>query len=555
MKELFKLKEKISISVLSVIYSLLLVFGTSYMTKGNATLVFNNLFLSIIIFIILFFILRLFLLYLYKVLDKYQVKDKSNSKLSKFRKILNLHPFLVSFIVIILFWLPYIFAFYPAILSPDPSFQIKQYFGIPNKYMEYSVMLDEKVTITNHHPVLHTLLLGTSLKIGHSLGNDNFGLFIYSLIQISILSTTLAYTIKYLTKEKVSFKYRFIILLVYGLVPMFPLYSMSAVKDVIYSSLIILYTILMHYLLKKKETLKTRQLIYIFILLMFIILFRNNGYYVVFLSFPFLFINKVHLKKLLTIFILFVTFNYAYNDLILPFFRVTPSSIREVLSIPFQQTARYVKYNKVTKEEYLVYDKILDMSTLGQRYNPELSDPVKNKYNRYTTDAELKEYFYYWFKGFFKASGTYINATINNVYGYFYPLKTNWYVYYKYDTRIVGDGFNYHYNSLDSLRSILSTFGKSFIYIPVLGLISNIAFNTWIIFFMIAYAVYKNKKSFIIILLPSLVTILVCIASPANTYFRYAMPYIFSMPLLVGLFLQDTRLKSIKLKEKHGQSN
>jgi len=64
MKELFKLKEKISISVLSVIYSLLLVFGTSYMTKGNATLVFNNLFLSIIIFIILFFILRLFLLYL-----------------------------------------------------------------------------------------------------------------------------------------------------------------------------------------------------------------------------------------------------------------------------------------------------------------------------------------------------------------------------------------------------------------------------------------------------------------------------------------------------------
>jgi hypothetical protein len=38
----------------------------------------------------------------------------------------------------------------------------------------------------------------------------------------------------------------------------------------------------------------------------------------------------------------------------LPYFHVTQTSIREVLSIPFQQTARYVKYygNDVTDNEF-----------------------------------------------------------------------------------------------------------------------------------------------------------------------------------------------------------
>ena len=56
-------------------------------------------------------------------------------------------------------YLIYMIAFYPIIMSKDPSFQILQYFHIDNKYSYYSVLLDKNVIITNHHPVVHTLLL------------------------------------------------------------------------------------------------------------------------------------------------------------------------------------------------------------------------------------------------------------------------------------------------------------------------------------------------------------------------------------------------------------
>lgn len=541
MKKIFNLKYKFQVSILSLIYSLLLLFGTSYMYVGNSNLIKDNIIVSLIIFIIIFFIFRILILLLFKFIDNKKIKE-SNKK-TKFRNLYDKYPFIISIIIILILWLPYIISFYPVILSPDPSFQIRQYFKIPNKYSDYSIMIDPNVTITNHHPVVHTLILGTLLKIGNIMGNDNFGLFMYSIIQILILSSTLAYTIKYMKKINTPYKYRLIALLIYSLVPMYPMYAMSAVKDVIFSSLITLYIILIYHIVKNKDlTLKFKNIISIFILLTLIILFRNNGFHIVLLSFPLTFLlNKKNLKKLVLIFILFLTFNFSYNNIILKYFKVTPSSIREVLSIPFQQTARYVKYKDVSSEEYEIYDKVLDMSTLSSRYDPEISDPVKNKYNKYATSNDLKKYFKYWFKDLLKAPNIYIDATINNTYGYFYPFKTNWYIYYKYDTKIKHNGFNYHYNNLENSRNLLSGFGVIFPFIPIIGLISNIGFNTWILFFLTTYLIYKKRYRYIAFLIPSFIVLLVCVASPVNTYFRYAMPYIFAMPIIIALFNDCTK--------------
>ncbi|MBR1385596.1 MAG: hypothetical protein IJ568_02060 [Bacilli bacterium] len=535
--------KKTIINILSFLYSSFLIIGTSFFVSHESKLILDNIFLSILIFVFLFLLFKHIISFVFKYLDN--IDSKKNKKdikvFKKYKDVFERHPFIVSFITILVFWLPYIIAYYPAILSPDPSFQIRQYFGIPNKYSTYSVMIDPNVTITNHHPVLHTLLLGTCLKIGNSIGNDNFGLFIYSIIQITVLLSTLSYTIYYMKKMKSSFNFRFIILLIYSLVPMFPMYAMSSVKDVLYSSFIILYTIEIYNILKSKDKINIIRVIYVFIISLLIILFRNNGFYILILSFPFLLINKINRKKVLILLLLIVSFNFSYNKVILPYFKITPTSIREALSIPFQQSARYVKYNKVSKEEYKVYDKLLDMRTLAARYDPELSDPVKNKFNRNYTSEDLKEYFKVWLRDFFKDPKTYIDATVNNTYGYFYPVPIKWYVYHKYDTRIVNNGFNYHYNSLKPLRGILYSYAKYFVYIPVLGLISNIGFNTWVLLFMIGYLLYRKKYSSLIVLSPHCATLLVCIASPANAYFRYSMPYIFSMGVLISLFIKEIK--------------
>lgn len=284
------------------------------------------------------------------------------------------------------------------------------------------------------------------------------------------------------------------------------------------------------------------------LLMLLVILFRNNGLYMIILSFPFLiFAVKEKWKPLLLVFLVTIGLSSMYTKVLLPSLKITPGSIREVLSIPFQQTARYVKYHDedLSKAEKDIIDDVLGYSDLGERYNPDLADPVKNGYNKYTTKDELKEYFGVWFNCFLKHPVTYIDATIANTYGYFYPEKHNWYVYHRFDDRIVEDGFDYHYNGLDVVRSVLSKFAIIFPFIPVIGLLSNIGFSVWCLFIMTAYFVYSKKYREILLIVPSLVLVLTCVASPANTYFRYAMPYIFAMPFLIGAFF-------LLLEEKGG---
>ena len=537
-------KNYISIVVLSSVFALFMVFGNSYKMMDSWNLVFGNLkmfIISILMFFGYFFVFKNLLSILYDFLDKKNLLKKDIKK-NKIVKLFDAHPFWASLIVILICWLPYIIAYYPIILSPDPSYQIKQFFGIDTKYSYYNVLIDPNVLITNAHPVLHTLLLGSCLKIGHSIGWDNLGLFIYSIIQICILSSTLAYTIKYMKKLNLPIWFRIVALAIYSLVPIFPFYSMSGVKDVIFSALMIHYVIMIDKIVRNanQEKISWIKLVLATLLMILVCLFRHNGIYVIVLSFPLLFlVDKLNRSRLIAIFVALVSFYSCYNNIILPAFKITPGSPREMLSIPFQQTARYVKYHgdEVSEEDKKVIDYLIEYDTLAERYDPELSDDVKNKYNRFATSEDLKSYFEVWFKGLLKHPGTYIEATINNVYGYFYPNKTNWYIYYKFDKRILQDGFDYHYNGLSSLRNILSSYGNSFQQLPVIGMVTNIAFNVWITFIMTAYLIFKKNYKAIIFLVPTLVSVLVCIAGPANTYYRYTLPFIMGMPVMIGMFL------------------
>ncbi len=538
--------KKKSLKVLSLILAFFIIFGNSFMCVGSTALIFKNIgyfLLSLIMYIGYYYLFLVLISYLFRFLDKNNFSEENKEKKdNKFVATFKKHPFLFSLCFIVICWLPYIISYYPIILSPDPSFQIRQFFGIRTKYADYAILLDENVVMTNHHPVTHTMLLGGCLKLGTMIGNDNLGLFFYSIIQISVLASVLAFSIYYMQKMGLKTKYLIGVLLIYALVPMFPLYAMSGVKDVLFGAFIFLYFIFLHNLVKTKcEGYKWWNYLLIIILLILICLFRNNGIHVLILSLPFtLIIARKKWKQLLTVMVCVFGFYGVFDKVILPYYKITPGSIREVLSVPFQQTARLAKYhgNEFTEEEIAVIDKILGYDDLAERYDPELADPVKNEFNKYATDEDLKEYFKVWFNGLIKHPGTYIEATMNNVYGFFCPEKTKWYVYYNFDNRITENGFDYHYNSLETSRNILSEYAVAFPYIPGIGLISNIGFNVWIIFTLFAYAIYKKLYKNILVLAPALILILICVVGPANTYFRYALPFIFAMPFIIGVFLE-----------------
>lgn len=529
-----------------ILLDIFLLISNVFINTGNLSYLYKNMWLilyNLIRFIAIYIVLKRSLIYFENFIKNHEFKLKENKIINLFLK----HPFLFSFIAILICWSIYVIAFYPIILSPDPSFQIKQFFNIRTKYADYAILLDNNVFLTNHHPVFHTMILGYSLKLGRFLLNDNFGLFIYTLTQLLVLAFTLSLTIKYLIENNVNKKIVFIVLLLYCFIPMFPLYAMSGVKDTYYTCFIILYVMKLDKIIRyKQEKLSYKEMIQLLLIMFAVCLFRNNGIYVLILSFPLILIySKKYFQTLLVIFIGVLAFYGTYTKVLLPSLKITDGSIRETLSIPFQQTARYVKYyNKdLSKNDIKVIDKVLGYETLAKRYNPTISDPVKNEFNKYTTKKELLAYLKVWFKCFFKHPLVYIEATLNNIYGYFSPQSTNWYIYYKYDTRITEDKLvNYHFNNLSSLRLILSSFAQGFPYIPFIGLISNIGFNTWLLLGLTTYSIFKKKKEYLIVLSPLLISLLICVASPVNTYFRYAMPFIFIMPFIFTLIV--TRLKN-----------
>lgn len=548
-----KKRKNVVTMILSFIFTIFLTIGSSFIISDSLDAVIKHPIITMLMMVISFIILNAIITFLFNKLDNYEVKEKKNDKKTGFiSKMIDKHPFWFSLIVILLFWLIYIIAFYPAIMSPDPSFQILQFFGIDNKYSTYVNLIDKSVIITNHHPVIHTLLIGSCVKLGVSIFNStNAGLFIYSIIQTLILASTLSYTIKFLKEINVSVNVRKAVLLIYALVPVFPFYAMSPVKDVIFGCLIILYIISIYKFIKLKNKINVKTMIKEIILMILITLFRNNGIHIIILSFPFLLLlGRKNLMKYLIIFIVVVLSYFTYDKVILPHFKITPGSVREMLSIPFQQTARYVIKNdaKIPEKDKKAIDKILDYDTLKKRYDPEKADDVKNKFNKDATDRDLKNYFIVWFKELKDDPKTYVEATLNNTYGYFYPVKTNWYIYVNENKTINNYGFDYHFNDLNVLRSALIAFGLVFPYIPFLGLIVNIGFNTWILLFMMAYLIYRKKYKEIIYLIPSIIVLLVCFASPVNAYFRYALPNVFAMPTMLLIFLNIRKEESLNEK-------
>ena len=545
--KVFKKDNIKEINILTIIFTLLMILGYSYKKIGTPYLLVSseiNILITIIKFIGFYSLIKNILNTSYSLLTKSKFKTKQNKIINKFEQ----HPFIFSFISLLLVYSIYLIAYYPGVINYDNANQIKEVMGMHTRYLDSIVVLNDNITLTNFNPIIHTLLLGGLFKFGYVIGNVNFGMFLYTLIQVLVVVATLSYSIYFLYKEKVKSCYLIAMLLTYIFVPYFPFYAITAVKDTLFSMAVVIYIIKLYQFIKYESNMK--DLINFMLVIFLVILLRNNGIYLVLLSFPFTFFTKNNMRLKIAVMTGFILlFNVGYGK-ILTHLEIPNTSIREMLSIPFQQTARYVKYypNDVTENEKIAIDKILTYETLGERYKPSLSDKVKNEYNRYATNDDLKNYFLVWGQMLIKKPFTYVNATVNNIYGYFYPDTYSWFLYTDLNHKLPEAGFDYHFNKLSISREGLSKYGNGYRYTPVLKLIVNCGIYTWIYLFLLVSLILKKEKKYIIILLPMFALLLTTVAGPANTYFRYVLPYAITLPVTLGMILKEVNKNIIKSK-------
>ena len=535
-------------SLLSLIFTILLIFGYSFEHSDSSNLVYADISyiaLSVVKLFGYYIFINFILNYIYMWLERLEVKKFESTKFKKYLNYFNLHPFKTSFIILFIIYMIYFIAFYPGVIGYDPSYQIQEYMHIPTFYTTSTTFTNNSL-ITQFNPVMHTLLIGFLFNIGHSIGYDNLGLALYTLLQMISMILALSYTIKVMHDEKVNNRLILICLLIYIFVPVFPFYSINAFKDSFYAVFFILFIVQLFKVLK--YPMNKKDIVLLVLVSIGVCTFRHNGYITVLLTLLLVLISHVNNKKAILFSLLFISLiHFGYKGVI-NYCQIAPTSIREVLSVPIQQTAALIKNKEeiIEDKDKNTINKIIDYSVVKEKYNPELSDPIKNTFRKDVTKSDLIEYFKVWFKYLLKAPKVYIEATFNNIYGYLYPETQNWYFYYKKYHVLNDSGLDYHYlKVLEPIRVILISYGMLYQYLPITNLTVSIGFTTWIYLYLMVILFKNNHKKYVLLLIPAFLTILMCIVGPINTYYRYVIPYSMSLPFILFILYNEKANKKI----------
>ena len=328
-------------------------------------------------------------------------------------------------------------------------------------------------------------------------------------------------------------------------------------KDIIYGVFTLMYIMILQRIMGENS--KKQYYLLWFLSQLGMIFFRNEGIYVVVIT-GLCVLGYARKKKQQILFVLSscIMIFLIVQKIIFPYCSITPGSKREMLSIPFQQTARYIKTysEEITDYERNVIDAILDFDAIGENYQIEISNPVKSTFNENATSQEMAEYFKVWFQMFLKHPIVYFEATLNQLYQFFYPdtigmarvpyQDSSWLM--KHANKICTEEgeMNFHHpEALNMYRTLYEKIGEIFCRIPVTSLLASACFYFWTTILGFFYFLKVKNGGGIVLLVPLILQFLVCFAGPlGGTCYRYVYPITISLFPAIGLGLLNNTNKN-----------
>ena len=458
--------------------------------------------------------------------EKHICGSQQNEKI-KNKKMLK--QFFIIWVVMFILYIPYFLTYFPGILTYDSMNQISQTLG--------------NLELAAHHPLVHTLIVGMCIKLGILLFNSQtVGVAIYSILQMLFMTGVFSYAIYYMGKKNINIFIRIVTFVFFAFNPIMPIYAITMWKDIPFALMMLLFIICLSELITNKERFITsisKNVIFIIVTL-FMMLFRNNGIYVLYLSIPFiLWFSRKHWKKMLLILIIPIIIYKIINGPLLLVLNIDKPSVKEALSVPLQQLAR-VEINKgdqLTKEEYDQIHKFIKCDDISKIYLTWLSDPIKESFDVEYFNENKLEFVKLWTSLFFKYPVHYFEAFFCNNVGYWYPELSYRVVertVYKSD-REWEKGLNITANPI--IDSKLVRYYDSFIerrQIPILSMVFSIGSNVWLMFILLIYNVYKKKYINFVIFIPIIALWLTTLASPVYAEYRYIYSLFTCLPILLA---------------------
>lgn len=466
-------------------------------------------------------------------------------------------------LIMIACWVPYMIIMAPGAMGTDTRDQFAQVLGNGEMSWSPGTVLREPddILLTNHHPVAHTLLLGIFLKFGELIGSYFAGIELYCVLQSIVFASALTYSVIKLQEYGMSERLAKIVYLFFTLCPLFPLWGMTTFKDTPFSIMLLVVTLLLYDAFKTPEKFTKSKYWILAAALFVLLLVRNNGFYIVLLLLPFTVIHfrkdkKFVLKIISVMLIPILLFKVGFTGVAFKVAGVNDGSPREMLSVPFQQTARYIVEfeNEVTPEEK---DSILTilgggevtLNEIAQKYVPDRSDSVKGLYNKYATTEDLLNYFKTWFAQLAKHPACYVEAFLNLNFSWFSFDSNHDAIYYNGNTdKTIPDYLEGLDNpkALDGARSAVSQMVNMLDRIPIVSCLFEFSFYTWCYVIIFLAMLMRKRYTELLVCLPIFANYAICFVGPV-AYMRYVIPMIVCIPFVI--FITFSRSKNDEIDE------
>lgn len=441
---------------------------------------------------------------------------------------------------ILLCWLPVLIIYYPGSVDHDS-------FDMLNAW-------NRETLWSSHHPVPATVLLGLLMDFGMKIGDANTGAVLNVLVNILFMLVPIVLLIKYCKELKIGMYAGIAIVFFFSLCPIWSGYAQCIIKDSRNIGCCILFSLLFLKVITEPswiESLSNKVLL--FLIFLSVCLFRNTGTYLIFLSFsPYLLYNYYKNRNIkvilhyLSVLLMFFCVNAFFNKVVLPKANIYKGSVIEMMSIPIQQTARFIKLypNEVSDKEKARINAVFEYDKIAGSYDPHFTDPVKAwvKYDG-LTNKKIKDYFKAWESMGKRKPFVYLDATMNATYQYFAPASLSrargtglkYYIKEKTDPNSPNTGrydVQYHF-SYETRKYVQNILENTWNNIPVLGWTYHTGVYTWILMACAFLLLRLKKYRAFLGLLPAFINILFCISSPINGYTRYMLPVMATLPMLI----------------------
>ena len=448
--------------------------------------------------------------------------------------------FFLSWGCIFVLWIPVFLAYYPAIMSYDSNRQFQEaYNGI---FWELQ-------------PIVHTLMIRTALLIGEKIGSYEVGMSFYTLLQMLVLSASIAYAISFVYKL---LKKKWIVFALIGFFGVFPVFSVLALvvtKDIFFSAFFLTLMVLS---IKRFVCTPKHPVLYDIAMVICAVLmtvFRKNGIYGVIL---FAVLYVIAMKKerihILILCVIMIAASFAGIHLTRLALHAAPGPKTEMYSVPIQQMGHVVFFKKdmLSEDELATMEEYLTGSTEWTNFNLTLADAQKACAN---SDAwtNMPKMFKDWLHFGVRYPDDYIDAYLGLTSGYYFL-----------DDVSISQHLGY---GRESMRGLIETFNASkplddcypgvksesklpwlqyllegpvsdemYLNWPVISVLFRPAFYCWAAFLLYGVLMYKKRYRELAAASLQLMYFLTVAMGPVANI-RYVFQLMIGLPVLVSFVI------------------